>query len=318
MLARSESSTMSTLWMSPHDLNDVPPPNPALLWRQQTEGSIEALPPAPTALHVRCAPPYGTLTFSGLEEDTTVGWLKEQLAERLELPPSKKVHLSHWGAELTDDWKTLQDLRLREGSQVSMRTSLCDPGLRPLERVRVTCTALQTRSVVVDAKATTGLELKRSIQAQLMTGERAFYDKAGVRTVVTGTTVLCAVAQAADEKTETPELRLGEEFISTLPILGEAKGKGVSVMRVQKGGDPFTINDNMFSTLLLPPEKQRLSFRGVDVPDDALLWELGVRQDDPIQLEFESPLMPAVLQLLRAPEKPKAAKKGGKGGKKKK
>ena len=73
MLARSESSTMSTLWMSPHDLKDVPPPNPALLWRQQTEGSIEALPPAPTALHVRCAPPYGTLPFSGLEEDTTVG-----------------------------------------------------------------------------------------------------------------------------------------------------------------------------------------------------------------------------------------------------
>ena len=69
-------------------------------------------------------------------------------------------------------------------------------------------------------------------------------------------------------------------------------------------------------------EKQKLSFHGVEIHDLALLYGLGCRDDDAIQLEFESPTVPPVLALLRTPDKPKEGKKskggGKKGGKKKK
>ena len=80
------------------------------------------------------------------------------------------------------------------------------------------------------------------------------------------------------------------------------------------------LNDVNLVQVHLPSDKQRLTFRGMDAPDTAMLWALGVRQDDCISLEFESPCEPPVLKLLRAPVMPKAkgGKKGKGGGKKKK
>ena len=84
-------------------------------------------------------------------------------------------------------------------------------------------------------------------------------------------------------------------------------------------GSAALINDTHAAQLMLPAEKQRLTFHGADIPDMALLWNVGVRTDDIISLEFESPCEPSVLKLLRAPVVPKEKKaKGGKGGKKKK
>jgi|TARA_B110001469_G_C9588327_1_gene291911 hypothetical protein len=67
----------------------------------------------------------------------------------------------------------------------------------------------------------------------------------------------------------------------------------------------------------LPPEKQRLSFHGLQLGDDErTLGELGVQQDDQIELEFVSPVTPKQLQIIRAPAPAKKAKAAGGGGKK--
>jgi hypothetical protein len=286
--------------------------------RQKPATGIEPTLLPPTKLVVRCLV-YGRCVFEGLPSDTTVRDLKTQLADRLVLPPDRKITLSHWGKELNEEWRTLADYRLSNSSQLDMRTSYCERSIPDrLGRVRISCTALETRTIAVEAKTTNGLDLKNRIQAMLLSGEHVFYDKEGAPTAVSGGTLLSLVSQNADEKTGTAAMRLGEEFITTAPIQGEfGKGKPVSAIRVQRGGAPILISDTSVALLQLPPEKQRLSFRGVDISDTTLLYDLGVRQDDCITLEFESPTMPPVLQLLRAPPKP--GKEGkSKGGKKKK
>ena len=50
--------------------------------------------------------------------------------------------------------------------------------------------------------------------------------------------------------------------------------------------------------LELPPEKQRLNYRGVQLGNDEItLGELGVEQDDQIELEFVSPVTPNQLKI---------------------
>ena len=44
------------------------------------------------------------------------------------------------------------------------------------------------------------------------------------------------------------------------------------------------------------------------ISDPLVLWELGVRQDDQIELEFVSPVQPEKLKILRAPAPEKGAK----------
>ena len=67
--------------------------------------------------------------------------------------------------------------------------------------------------------------------------------------------------------------------------------------------------------LELPPEAQQLSFHGVQLTRaEQTLWDLGVRQDDQIELEFLSPVVPAKLKLVRAPAPAKGAKKAAAGG----
>ena len=70
----------------------------------------------------------------------------------------------------------------------------------------------------------------------------------------------------------------------------------------------------------LKPEDMRLVWTGRTLADEEVLYELGLRQDDPIVLEFTSPVTPNELTLLRAPAPEKKEKKadGGAKGKKKK
>ena len=49
-----------------------------------------------------------------------------------------------------------------------------------------------------------------------------------------------------------------------------------------------------------------------------MLYDLGVRTDDAIELEFESPVTPTELTIVRSPAPEKKSKKDAGGGKKKK
>ena len=78
------------------------------------------------------------------------------------------------------------------------------------------------------------------------------------------------------------------------------------------------MTDALVTIISLEPEQMRLSFvRGdqVEIADTALLWDLGLRHDDAVTLEFESPVVPDQLKLLRSPSPEKPEK--GKGKKKK-
>ena len=324
--SHSESTlgrTSDIVWMSKTLLPDDEQSRSAVALARAASlpqiGGIKELIPYPTKVKIRSSV-HGQLVLDDLTEDTTLGMLKQTLVDRLKLGPERVVHLSHWGADLECLTQTLQELKLKEGCTLEMRTSL---GLRPLaldlERVRVACTALETRTVAVDRRDTV-LDLKEMIQRMLMSHEYEWYDKNGVRTTALGATLLSVAKVAGDDKSGVVDQSLGEEFITSAPMQGEmGKGKPISVVRARKGGAPVLINDTNVVQLLLPPEKQRITFRGMDVPDHACLWDLGVRQDDLINLEFESPCEPPVLKILRAPSMPKAkGGKKGKGGKKKK
>ena len=281
-------------------------------------GALVEVLPAPTQLLIR-SPIHGNLTFDNLAAEETVGALKQKVIERLRMPPSRQVHLSSWGLDLPDD-QTLRQCRLKTNSMLDMRVALVrvDDSVRTtLERVRVMSTALETQLFCVD-RSTTTLDLKRKIESHLARGEHEWFNSKGERTTAFGTTVLAASAQKADEKAGTSQVSLGEQLVTTTPYAGEGKGKPINVFRVRKG-QPALVNDNSVVPLALPPEKQTLSFAGRQISDEATLWAMGVRQDDAIMLEFASPVMPPILQVLRAPDKPKGEKKGkGGGGKGKK
>ena len=265
------------------------------------------------------APIHGVLTINNLPEELSVAGLKHIIAERICLAPARRLHLSFWGRDLPDEL-SLMDCRIRTNSVIDMRQTLVrlDDIPRPtLERVRVLCTALETRIYPVDT-ATTALELKQKIAAFLTRGEHEWYSKTGVRSEACGTTVLVTGRLKADEKSGTEAFGPGEELVTTAPFAGEGKGKPITVFRVSKGR-PALIGDGSIVPLALPVEKQSLSFHGVPIADDACLWNVGVRHDDTIALEFVSPTVPKPLEQVRAPDKPKGAgKKGGGKGKKKK
>jgi len=287
-------------------------------------GSLGGIPQTIDILPPRCisvrSPVHGMLTFDGIAEDTTVGHLKVMIVERVGLSPARRIHLSWFGRELPDQL-TLAQCRVRSSSVLDMRLTLVrlDAFERTsLERVRVLCTCLETQTYAVD-RTTTAAELKLKIRSFLTRGEHEWFGKKGERSTACGTTVFVNAALKADEKAGTEAFGLGEELVTTAPLVGEGKGKPISVFRVRKG-KPAMVGDSSVALLDLPPEKQRLSFRAQTIEDSQRLWDVGVRHDDVICLEFESPTMPQKLQLVRAPDKPKDKKKGGKkgGGKKKK
>ena len=282
-------------------------------------GRIVEVVPAPTKIVVR-SPVFGRIAFENLDPNLLLGELKEMVRARLVLPPTRAVDLALWGVVLTDDWKTLQECHVKDNGQLDMRTFLVQvPSRESLERVRVVCTALETRNIDLDSMRCTGLELKQKIHQALLCAGHAWFDKHGVRTAVTGGTLLANANVAANPTADLAAIRLGEELITTIPHLGEmGKGKPVGVIRARQGGPPINVVDTNVVQLILTPDKQKLSFHGVEISDSTMLWSLGCRSDDTIELEFESPVVPPILTLLRTPDKPKEKKKGGGKGKKKK
>lgn len=185
--------------------------------------------------------------------------------------------------------------------------------LSQLTRVRVVSTAIKTRLFAVDT-TTTAADLKKKIMDAITRGEHEWHGKDGEVISVCGATVLCSANVNGDEKLGTAKLSQGEELILN-GLFHEPSKKVVSMYRAATG-QSILANDTPLVGLRLPPEQQRLSWMGADLPDHKTLWEVGVPNDGDIALQFSSPVMPAILQFMRAPEKPGKAKGGGKKGKK--
>ena len=73
----------------------------------------------------------------------------------------------------------------------------------------------------------------------------------------------------------------------------------------------------MVASLGLKPEEMTLSYCGRAIGDADVLWSLGCRTDDCVELEFESPCQPEMLKFLRNAPDPPPKKDKGKGKKKK-
>ena len=254
---------------------------------------------------------HGTVTINGTE-GLTVGALKERVKERVMLRPSRLIHLAFYGRELPDS-ATLEDCHVKTGGKLDMRVDYMEEErMEKLERVRVVSTAIKTRLFLVD-QHTTGLEIKQKYAQVLQRGEHRWHGKDGEAICVSGATVLSTGNVARDEKTGTSRLRIGEELVVPGNFFEPSK-KVIAVHRANSG-TLVAVHDGGLVPLVLPPPKLRLSWAGKDVADGASLWNLGVPNDSDLMIEFESPAMPPILQLMRSPDKPGKAK--GSGGKKK-
>ena len=128
-----------------------------------------------------------------------------------------------------------------------------------------------------------------------------------------GVTLVAVASAKPDPKQGTTVLRLGDELLlegGAHLLLG---GKGPLPCFRASSGRPAVVLEGNITPLVLPPPKQSIVFRGRTLADDEILFELGVRDDDTLMLEFASPAMPPVLKLLRESAPPKAAKGKGKG-----
>jgi len=268
---------------------------------------MDVLLPAgpPTRVYVRNGP-RGILAIANLPEDATVALLKSALTERLMLKPGRRVVLYSWGREL-EDAQLLSSYALPTNAQLDMKVEICHaPHDRGLRRVRITSTAIRTRQLTVNPTVSV-LELKHRLHLHLMKADHEWFDHEGTCKRVRGATYLAVASVSADEKQGTAALKLGEELI--FPASGgDKKGNVITVRRADKGTQINVLESSVLA-LDLPPQKQKLLWMGKTMLDQELLWELGVRTDDEIALEFESPTMPQVLQLMRAPAPEKSSKK---------
>ena len=270
-------------------------------------------PPSRLYLKSSC---HGVLAFAELDEEMTVDELKRVVHERLMLPPGRIVHIASWGQDL-DGPQRLSDLSLPTNARLEMKLAhtLPDPN-RGLSRVRVTTTCLRTRRISADEN-TTVLELKELFQQALLKGEHEWWAADGTCTRLTGTTILATATLAADPKQETDAITLGQELlIENKGQLGGGKGT-LSLRRVADGRLLQAVESSV-TLLQLDPAKMKLQWMGRALADDEVLYALGVRTDDAIDLEFESPVTPNELIVMRSPAPEKKAKKDGGGGKKKK
>ena len=89
-------------------------------------------------------------------------------------------------------------------------------------------------------------------------------------------------------------------------------GKGTVTARRMATGAPCTVSVEMVEFVDLTPQKMQLTFGGVEIRDIDALYALGCRTDDSVHLEFESPCVPPLLALVRAPAPEKKEKGGGK------
>jgi len=113
----------------------------------------------------------------------------------------------------------------------------------------------------------------------------------------------------------TSALEKGEELVvepSQASVLKLAKGSAAARRRVT--GQRADVAEPQVMFVALTPETITLSWRGVPIADEETLWDLGLRDDDAVALEFESPVVPDQLRILRSPTPEKKAK----GDKKKK
>ena len=244
-----------------------------------------------------------TLCFNELDAfRMTVDEFKDLIRLRLLLPPTRDMRLFSWGNELQDGAKTLSETRLQRDATLELQLTLRAPDpARGLARVFLQSTALKTRVLPVDHR-TTVLALKKRVEASLKLHEHEWVSKHGLATRALGATFLVVASVSADAKTGASALRQGDELTSDERAGGSggAKKGGAALLRVASGATVL-VPDGAATKLELPPEQQRVYFRGAALLDEAAtLWELGVRSDDEIQLEFSSPVMPAALQTLRA------------------
>lgn len=211
------SSSASLIWASPvtFDMTRLPSrpstADPRLaLWSRGSDSSalysIDA--PPPTCVKVR-SPVHGMITLDGLVEDLTIGELKTLIAERVGLNPARRIHLSTWGREMPDSL-TLPECRVKTGSVIDMRLSLVrlDDIVRPtLERVRVLCTCLETRTLPVD-RTTTALQLKEQMQAFLTKGEHEWYGKKVISRCMHTRCIHLLAPLASAQRTTNPAIHL--------------------------------------------------------------------------------------------------------------
>jgi len=289
------------------------PPTFASSWKMDVQ-----LPVTPPARVYARNGPNGLLALANLPEVMTVAQLKEMLSERLMIKPGRRIQLFSWGRELEDD-KVLTSYCLPTNAQIDMKIVMCHlPDNRGLRRVRLVSTAIKTRQLAIEPGVTV-LELKSRLHQHLLKADHEWYDLEGICSRMRGSTYVAVAEAKEDDKTGTAALFLGEEVIGMGGGGDGKKGGALTVRRAEKGTQCDVLEGNLVLLDLTPP-KQKLIWRGQPMEDQQTLWDLGVRTDDEITLEFESPAMPQVLQIMRAPapEKPPKKEKGEKGGKKKK
>lgn len=254
-----------------------------------------------------------TMVFGHLTPTTTVGDLRQLVWSRLLPGPTTAIVISSWGRVLDDPRKTLLQNDLTGDAKLEVRFVERDlPADRGLTRVRLCSTALATRVIDVEANAT-GMDLKRLVEGALARRQYEWYDHNGDPIVCNnGVTLVAVETREYEENGGTDAVRAGEELIMDVMKKGMlSTGKGSVMAHRMTTGEVCNIADPMVAFLDLKAERSiKLSYAGKEVLDDERLWKLGVRTDDAIDLEFESPALPEILKLLRGPDPP--AKGGGK------
>jgi len=160
------------------------------------------------------------------------------------------------------------------------------------------------------------IELKKRLEALLLKGDHEWYDTEGNCKRMRGCTLLASATLKADEKAGTSAVKLGDELIYEGNFDGTKK-TALNLRRADSGW-PLVVNDNNLLLLELPPAKQKLYFIGRLLEEEVTLGEVGLKHDEELVLEFESPAMPEILKKMRAAPGEGGAKEKKKGGKKKK
>lgn len=261
----------------------------------------------------------------GLPPDARIEDLRKNVEIYLKPGPHTHLIIEHHGKMLLPE-QTLVECCLQDDAKLSVRLVERRPtGDRGLRRLRVSCSALTTRSIEIEQVGIRGAQFKELLEQCLgrpgangPAGTYDFWDSEGqLKRIVGGQTVL-AVADAAAVEDGTSEVTLGEELImDSFQSSSLRGGKGTVTAIRMATGKPAVISAEMVAFLDLKPPDMRLTFGGVDIKDNDALYALGCRTDDIVHLEFESPTVPPILTLLRAPPSEKPAKKE-KSGKKKK
>jgi len=259
-------------------------------------------------------------------DSLSVADFKRIIYERTLCSPAFRIELTLHGLIL-EDQVTLYELSLARQAELDMRLTRVPPELlhsRGLGRVRVHSPLLRTRAFPVDA-TTTVAELKQAICAALKQGEHTWFTSDGVCVRRAGATMMVAAKTKADAKAGTSALNAGEELL--IEKIGDLKGgKGAVLAYRVANGAPVTIveanvvelNETCMSAEATEgPTQMWINWGGRTLGDDFRLYDVGVRTDDKVTLEFLSPCLPKPLLTLRMPAPAKKGK-GGKGGKKKK